>query len=102
MLLDIRRGYTSKYYKGNASIMDQNSCGRLRHWRNASLLHATKDALFVLVTATSGTSVILFVVSNAVLTLLHLDISLRPRHCDLWNVGHTLRRQQRCPHSPPS
>merc|ERR1719262_1150847 len=56
--------------------MDQNSCGRLRHWRNASLLHATKDALFVLVTATSGTSVILFVVSNAVLTLLHLDISV--------------------------
>merc|ERR1711939_1005294 len=54
--------------------MDQNSCGRLRHWRNASLLHATKDAL--LVTATSGTSVILFVVSNAVLTLLHLDISV--------------------------
>ena len=71
-----RRRYTSKYYKGNASIMDQNSCGRLRHWRNASLLHATKDALFVLVTATSGTSVILFVVSNAVLTLLHLDISV--------------------------
>merc|ERR1719355_204140 len=56
--------------------MDQNSCGRLRHWRNASPLHATKDALFVLVTATSGTSVILFVVSNAVLTLLHLDISV--------------------------